>query len=280
MRQTAKAFAPGNISCVFKIYEHQDPRQMGSYGIGFTINEGVIVETLHCNVSTNKNSIFFNDEEITFPTVEQVIRSLTKDNIKVHISSLLPLGGGFGLSGASALATAYALNILLDLKKSHQELAMIAHVAEVENKTGLGDVINQYHGGFLIKNKLDKDAINRVSTKLALAGTSVYCASFGKVSTKSVLTNVALREQINTAATIALGKVNDHMTFEDIITISKDFAIQSGLLTDKKTKETIQSIENSNGKASMIMLGNAVFSTIPFPGATKFVISDTGAHEV
>ena len=34
---------------------------------------------------------------------------------------------------------------------SKKELAFIAHVAEVENGTGLGDVINQYYGGFLAK---------------------------------------------------------------------------------------------------------------------------------
>ena len=62
--------------------------------------------------------------------------------------SSLPLGYWFGISGASALATAYALNRLLKLKKSNKELAIIAHIAEVESKTGLGDVTNQYYWGF------------------------------------------------------------------------------------------------------------------------------------
>ena len=30
---------------------------------------------------------------------------------------------------------------------------MVAHVAEVENRTGLGDVCSQYHGGCLVKLK-------------------------------------------------------------------------------------------------------------------------------
>ena len=40
----SKAFAPANISCIFSIYWHKNPRWMGSYGIGFTLNEGVIAE--------------------------------------------------------------------------------------------------------------------------------------------------------------------------------------------------------------------------------------------
>ena len=39
------------------------------------------------------------------------------------------------------------------LGKSESELAMTAHVAEVENRTGLGDVCSQYHGGCLVKLK-------------------------------------------------------------------------------------------------------------------------------
>ena len=35
----------------------------------------------------------------------------------------------------------------------------------------------------------------------------------------------------------------------------------------------IEKIEEQNGHASMIMLGNAVMSDIPFEGATKYIIS-------
>ena len=58
----------------------------------------------------------------------------------------MPLGCGFGLSGAAALATAYALNEYLSLGKAREALAMIAHVAEVENRTGLGDVCSHTMG--------------------------------------------------------------------------------------------------------------------------------------
>src|SRR3990167_1983065 len=122
---------------------------MGSYGIGFTLNEGVIAEASRAK----KKGVFYNNLPISFPTVISVINRLTEEKLRVHIKSKLPLGCGFGLSGASALAAAYAINGLLKLKKSKKELAIIAHTAEVENKTGLGDVVNQYYGGFCIKSK-------------------------------------------------------------------------------------------------------------------------------
>ena len=49
-----------------------------------------------------------------------VIRELTNEPVKVEIEDQLPSGAGFGISGASALATAYALNKLLNLKKPNE----------------------------------------------------------------------------------------------------------------------------------------------------------------
>ena len=272
----SKAFAPANISCIFKIYEHKNPRWMGSYGVGFTLNEGVIVKVSRAR----RNEVIFNSNSINFPTVKSVIGKLTKEKIRVYIKSKLPLGCGFGLSGASTLATAYSLNNLLNLKKPKKELAIIAHIAEVENKTGLGDIVNQYYGGFCIKLK---PSSHFVVKKLPLNNIEVYCKYFSKVSTKAIITNKKLKDKINNAATDTLSKIqqllkaNKNIQFKDIIKISKNFAVNSRLLKDKKTIETIENIKKEDGTASMIMLGNAVFSDKSFEGASKFKVSDKGA---
>ena len=144
---------PGNISCVFKVIPHADLARMHSLGMGFTIKEGVeVIVSEH-----HETEVLFNGECINFPTVRTVVNRLTQNSgiagIKVDIESSLPLGCGFGLSGAAALATAYALNELLSLHNESEQLAMAAHIAEVENRTGLGDVCSQYHGGCLVKLK-------------------------------------------------------------------------------------------------------------------------------
>ena len=274
---SAKAFAPANISCIFKIYWHKNPRWMGSYGVGFTLNEGVIVDVS----KSKRNEVVFNNNSINFPTVRGVINRLSEVKIRVHIKSRLPLGCGFGLSGASALATAYSINKLLKLKKTKKELAVIAHTAEVENKTGLGDVVNQYYGGFFVKTEPSSYFIVE---KLEINNIDVYCKYFSKISTKSIITNKELKNDINKSASMALDKIenlikdNENSYLSDIIKISKEFAVNSGLLKDRKTIETIKKIEDKNGNASMIMLGNAVFSDKPFKGSIKLRISSKGAH--
>ena len=62
-----------------------------------------------------------------------------------------------------------------------------------------------------------------------------------------------------------------------IIKISKQFAVDSNLLKDNDAMDIINKIEKNNGNASMIMLGNAVFSDTKFEGSAEFRISNKGA---
>lgn len=223
----------------------------------------------------SKTKIFFNKKQIRFPTVRSVVQTLTEEPAHIAISSKLPLGCGFGLSGASALATAYAVNELFRLNKAKMELAIIAHTAEVENKTGLGDVVNQYYGGFLLKQKPSSQF---VVEKLAVGSIPIYCRSFSRIATRTILSQAPLTRRINKAADVALKSIEKAKTVRDIIAIAKTFALDSGLLQHTKTRKTIEQIEKRGGLASMIILGNAVFSDIPFQGSFKLTITDKGAH--
>lgn len=289
---SAKAFSPGNISCIFVIRKNKNPAKSGSLGIGFTVNKGATVEIKKMNAhkvinnkikkaanTGNKNIIYFNNKKINFPTVNSVIEKLTKEKFVVNIKSELPLGAGFGLSGASALATAYALGEILKLKKSKKELALIAHIAEVENLTGLGDVINQYYGGFLIKHK---PSYMFKAEKLPIKNKTVHYRYFNRLDTKKVISNKKIRNKINKAGLKSLNKVKKlekyNINLENLVKISKEFAVESGLLKNNKVKNIIKKIEDNNGNASMIMLGNAVFSDKKFKGSKKIIIRDKGAH--
>ncbi|MCY4554554.1 MAG: GHMP kinase [Candidatus Poribacteria bacterium] len=269
----ARAFAPGNISCVFKVIPHADPARMHSLGMGFTVKEGVEVIVSE----QNETEVLFNGACINFPTVRAVVNRLTQNNsiagIKVVIASPLPLGCGFGLSGAAALATAYALNELLTLHKDSEKLAMTAHIAEVENRTGLGDVCSQYHGGYLVKLK---EGSPLTADRLPIAEQPIYYRYFGPIQTSEVLGNREQTLRINRAADVALhtlqtltnAKPNADL-FNACFAVSKQFSVESGLLSDARVIDTIAGIEVEGGVASMIMLGNGVFSTHSFEDAVE-----------
>lgn len=293
-----KAFAPANISLIFQTFEHTNPRFKGSFGLGFTVNEGVYVTAS----KAKKTEIFFNDQKINLPTVENVIRKLlekysssersesrsnikqkfstsSNSNIKIDISSKLPLGCGFGISGAATLATAFAVNKLFTLNKSDKQLAILAHTAEVEEQTGLGDVINQFFGGFLLKTK---PSSYFVVNKLPINNIPIYYKVFGEIKTKSIISNSKQLEKINKIGVLSLKQIENliaqkNASLPKILDISKEFAIKSGLLKQEELITMINKIEQQKGHATMIMLGNSLLSDMPFEGCKKLIISKNKA---
>ncbi|NCF81919.1 MAG: sugar kinase [Proteobacteria bacterium] len=262
---TAKAFAPGNVSGVFKIIPDDDPTRMHSLGMGFTVTDGV---TVTVSVS-DATSVEFNGTPIEFATVRSVVAKLGSVALRVEIETDLPLSGGFGLSGASSLATAYAGDELLGLGLSENALGMIAHVSEVENLTGLGDVAGQFNGGCLVK-LVRGDPLAAVT--LPVPEQEVYYRYFSPINTKDIIGHPEQRERINAAADTALRKLTvlkdrNESEFAEYISIAKEFSIQSRLLSDDDVKSAIRECEQAGGSASMIMLGNAVCSNVPFRSA-------------
>jgi pantoate kinase len=273
--RTATAFAPGNLSCVFVPYNGKTLSTTGSLGVGFTVKEGAFAKV----DESKKTIVRTNGKKTAFPTVMSVVKRLSRSPIAVEIKSTVPFGCGFGMSGASALACAYAINDFLHLNKTKKELALIAHMSEVENGTGLGDVCNQHLGGFRIKLKKGKPLVGK---KLTVKEKIIYYKAFGEISTKKIIKEKRYREQIKRSGNVALKKIRSlkNPSLKEVFDISCHFAQESGLLRDKKVIKTIHSIQKRGGFASMIMLGNSVMSTIPFTGCKKTTITTKGAYSL
>ena len=264
---SSKGFAPGNVSCVFKVIPDDDPARMHSLGMGFTVTEGVVAEVR----PAKRTSTTFNGESFDFKTVRAVVGKLTDQPLRVKLRSDLPLSGGFGLSGASALAAAYAVDDLLGLALEPHDIGMAAHVAEVENLTGLGDVAGQYHGGCNVK-LVPGDPL--AASRLPVPEQAVHYRYFSPIHTPEVIGNPEQRARINAAADRALGGLAElnaagEEDFARYVAHAKRFAVESRLLRDPEVVAAVEAAEAAGGAASMIMLGNAVFSTAAFPGSTR-----------
>ena len=248
---------------------------MHSLGMSFTVRDGVIARV----IPSPGYEVWFNDELIEFPTVRSAAETLINEPLKVELQSSLSLASGFGLSGASTLATLFAINHMFDLGMADRDLAMAAHVAEVENLTGLGDVCGQFHGGCLAKLQ-EGDPLK--ASVLPVAEQPIHFRYFGPIQTSAVIGDPRRREHINLAADSALGSLAElqerrEEDLDSYIGIAREFAEKSGLLTDARVRQAIEDIEASGGKASMIMLGNAVFSTRSFEGSRETALSTRSA---
>ena len=263
----ATAFAPGNVSGVFKIVRDDDPRRMHSLGMGFTVSEGVTATVSEAPATR----IAFNGEVFDFQTVCHVVEALASRPVKVALRSPLPLSGGFGLSGASALATAFALDAAFGLGLDERTLGMAAHVAEVTHLTGLGDVCGQFRGGCLAK-LVPGDPLAAIA--LPVAEQTLYWRYFSPIRTREIIGDPRRAARINAAAESALADVGrlaerGVTVFGDYIAAARRFSVESDLLRHADVQRIIEDVEAAGGAASMIMLGNAVFSTIAFEGACE-----------
>src|SRR5262249_22797040 len=136
----------------FSPYDGATLATSGSLGVGLTVDKGVRVTVRRAKRTT----VTVNGKRVRFPTVKRVCDALADEPVEVAIRSDLPIGAGFGISGGSALAVAYALNELFQLGYSKRDAALVAHAAEVEQGTGRGDVGTQFTGGVVMKTDRGK----------------------------------------------------------------------------------------------------------------------------
>lgn len=251
----ARGFAPGHITGFFVVREHPDPLQTGSCGAGLSLDDGVYTEVS----LSDRTRIFLNGLESEATTTRSLIDLLTDQPVRVESRLSVPVGGGLGASAAGAMSTALALNSLLGLNKTFNELCYAAHLAEVTNGTGLGDVAGMSNGGVEIRLRPGTPfALDRIPA----APSYIYYAHFGPVSTKGVLSDDKEKKQINLAGERCLKALLQQPTFEDFMRLSRGFAVDTGLISSRAL-DAVEAVEAAGGLASMAMLGDTVFSTTP-----------------
>lgn len=244
------AFVPGHITGFFTTHPDPDPTKAGSRGAGLTLTDGVTVTVRDAPETT----IELNGATIEMQPVRRVLDAL-QVTARVEASTAVPLGAGFGVSGAVSLGSALAANQLFGRQLSMNEVTTIAHGAEVEAETGLGDVVAQAHGGIPIR--LEPGGPQHGKIDAIPTRTRVEYVSFGELSTADVLSDDT--EYITRAGTEALSRVVQEPTISSFIYASRRFARETELLTPR-VSEAIRAVSDAGGQASMAMLGDTVFA--------------------
>ncbi|MHA2378312.1 MAG: pantoate kinase [Candidatus Thorarchaeota archaeon] len=265
MPRSARAFVPGHVTGIFRIHdEHENPLHRGSTGAGFCLDIGTTTSvTLEVNQS-REISVKYNDSKIDAPVTVTVIQRLLKGQdadhrVLVKHESSLPIGVGFGASGAGALGTALALSHLLDESIDLESAASHAHYAEVVNHTGLGDVIAQTAGGMEIRVRPGAPGIGEVVNVPFREELCVVLAGAPGLETKRVLTDENHRNNIIRVADDIMNELTKNPTFDHFVSCSKEFARETNLMTHRvgTALDELESAGFSN--SSMVMLGDSVF---------------------
>lgn len=238
------ASAPGSVTPIF--VPPQSP-QDGSFGVSFAIEDGVdaMVEP------SADTSVSLDEEPTSFEPVENVLQQLDV-SAAVSLTASIPVGYGFGASGAATLATALAANDAFDLGRSREELLEAGHRAEVEAGTGLGDVFIQDRGGLVWNTG---DGVQRAE----LSANLEYTAIDG-IATSTVLDNEQTLERVRERGQESLSRFSPEASLRELLDLSWEFVQRSGLATNRVIEE-VQRVERDGGAASMAMLGETVIAT-------------------
>lgn len=260
----AKAFAPGHISGFFEpVFHIDDLIRTGSRGAGVSISLGALSEVIVEEAQVGGIQVFINGKKSPAYVTNLALKYIIGNNplnVVVKTSLDLPVGQGFGMSAAGALSACLAICKCCGLPK--EDALKAAHMAEVQMRTGLGDVISSFFGGLEIRKSPGLPPwglIEHIPGKFDL----VLCVIGKKIDTKKVLNNPILVKNICEYGRLCTKKMLENPSIENFFYQSQVFTKKTGL-ADKKTLQAIDLVKNL-GAASMCMLGNSVFAA----GKTK-----------
>ena len=248
--QRATAFVPGHVTAFFSAHPDPDPTVAGSRGAGVTLTDGVTA-----TVAAGDGARTVDGDPAVIGAAEDVLSELDAPAVDVAIESDLPIGAGFGVSGAAALGTALAANAAFDRGRSENALARIAHAAEVGRGTGLGDVVAQARGGVPLRLEPGAPPVGELDGVPAAA--RVEYVSFGELSTEAVLGGDTAA--LTAAGADALDRLRADPRLPTMMAAARRFARDADLLVPA-VADAVEAVSAAGGEAAMAMLGRTVFA--------------------
>ncbi|ADZ10341.1 GHMP kinase [Methanobacterium lacus] len=273
-------FAPSHITGFFEIKDNKEPLKKGSRGAGIALDKGVVTNLQLTEKDSPNGSnieVTINGEKdqknttITHKTME-IMEAKYKINHLLHGTQLkidhkvdVPIGAGFGISAACAIGTALGITKLLQLNLTYNQATSIAHLAEIEMQSGLGDVVAEVNGGITLRIKEGAPGVG-VLDKLLPKNKDLYilCKSLGCIETSEIIGDPGHKERINQTGGAMLNQLLLDPVPKTFLKLSKKFAENTKLMTPE-ISEIIAILQEETMGASMAMLGNTAFAISKTP---------------
>lgn len=265
----ASAFSPCNITGFFSIHDASpDPLKVGSTGAAVALYSGVTTRvslrrTRHPSIVTRFNGQRLDDTSVS-NEVARIYSELDGRRWQMEISHecrFLP-GRGYGTSGAGALGLSLALNDIMGLSFSTPEAAQIAHLSEIQCRTGLGTVSSVFSGGLTVRTAPGAPEIGRVRKLTPPSSLRVVSGSFGPISTRRILSSQYLKKRINACGRALIERFLQDASYSNFMTISRKFSDCVGLMSSRLGR-AMNALDSSGANSTMMMLGESLFCILP-----------------
>lgn len=267
----ATAFCPAHITGFFKAHldEEQNVSEMlGSMGAGFSIKQGVTTHVIITHKKNNDSNFritargYQSDKtDVSEFVLNEFLKIGNFENLFFDITHeiSIPVGYGLGSSSAVALSLAFALDQVLQTELKQEKIGKIAHDAEINCKTGLGDVLASYHGGFEIRIKPGAPGVGIVE-KINTEHISIIMICFSPISTNKFLKEKL--SQINGLGGKMVNRLLKSKNYEHFQDMSLEFAKYVNVTTPRMGK-IIKELKSNEIKCGVALFGETIFSMVP-----------------
>ncbi len=253
------AFSPGHVTCFFRPVSSLDPLSAGSVGAGIRINLGT---TVTVKFASGKPVTEIDGVTVEGRIVRRVVETLDSDNkYDITVEHDLPVGQGFGMSAADAVAAALCTCHLTG--KDMSEGFRAAHTADLLEGGGRGDV-----AGIMCRCRQPVRTVagippfGKVRDSFVPIERITLFTLGPPIDTKSVLSDRDIVSKIRKAGAKAAENYLKDISLKTLFDISNKFSEAAGLRNDE-INDAIKILKDKRHMAAMCMLGNSMFTTAP-----------------
>lgn len=267
MRATARAFAPGHVTGVFRpASSSRDPRGVGSIGAGLVLATGSIAEARWESGKRRSLTVEGPSGEplpITEAAVDHLLGTHT-GRLEVRVAPSLPVGQGFGMSAAGTLAACLATGGVLPL--SRDRLVQTAHLADLLGRGGLGGVSAILGGGLEVRRQAGVPPFGEVLHRPWSLGPILLVRAGAPVPSPTILGSPRWLTRIERASEGLEGLVA-RPTPEGFLRLSERFTDRLRLGPPSLTR-AIRALRRTGCHVAQAMFGTTLF-VVPVDGRSR-----------
>jgi pantoate kinase len=272
----AKAFAPAAISSFFEICDKEsdgkpitDLERVGARGGGFGLQRGVLTEISVSQSKINRIQVLINGKSVLEAKTTKMALSMllrdVKDTYDVFVDHKIdvPVSVGFGTSAGGALTACLALKETLKMPLTYNQIGRIAHIAEIQCKTGLGTVSSLTVGGnCMLVLEPGAPGIGIVDRIPFSPEYVIVVGIFRSRSTEAFLSSNRSRAKVDKWGRETLDDIISEPSIENFLACSWRFAHRAGFATER-VKQLVHLAKKAGAVgAAQNMIGEAVHAVV------------------
>ncbi len=224
---------PLHITGFWRCHITEDPITSGSTGAGLLLKPRAQV---HGIIESRKWELLVNRVPVNMPPVNKALK-IAEEKFqlerrgKIFLKTPAPIGAGYAISAASTILAVISALVFNNVKFTIEGAARIAHIAEVEERSGLGDVISMVYGGPLeIRVRPGAPGIGYVERIPVFDDVLALCFDMGKYDTRRMLEE--LESRINIVGKPLPFMLVENPSLRRFLELSEKFSLELGFLEE------------------------------------------------